>query len=231
MLPGLLTGHQGARLSADAAGTSIEGPQALLVSNNPYEMTDIAGLGRRARLDGGTLGVAAVRVDSARQAIQLLRRGHGTELTVLTADQVTISADAPQIPVGIDGETVTMPAPVRCTIRPRALRVLLPRQRPGVPVPKPPLDWPRLRELASVPSQPRIKAHAGLSRAPSGVTASLMPKAVRLAMDAGHQSSALLVRRARAPVQPPRGFGSFRWAARRPDSARRSPVRARPREA
>jgi diacylglycerol kinase family enzyme len=149
LLPDLLKGHQGAHLSAQAAGTRIEGPQALLVSNGPYEMTDVAGLGRRARLDAGTLGVVAVRVDSARQAAGLLRRGHGTGLTALTAEEVTIDADAPQIPVGIDGETVMLPTPVRCAIRPRALRVVVPRQRPGVPAPKAALEWPRLRQLAS----------------------------------------------------------------------------------
>jgi len=58
-LPDLLSGHRGALLTARAAGTRIEGPQALLLSNDPYEMTDIAGLGRRARLDTGTLGVVA----------------------------------------------------------------------------------------------------------------------------------------------------------------------------
>ena len=99
-------------------------------------MGDVAGLGRRARLDAGTLGVVAVRVDSARQAIGLLRRGHGPGLTTLTAGEVTVDADAPQIPVGIDGETVMLPAPVRCAIQPRALRVVVPRQRPGVPAPK-----------------------------------------------------------------------------------------------
>ena len=87
MLPDLLKGHQGARLSAQAGGTRIEGPQALLVSNDPYGMGDVAGLGRRARLDAGTLGVVAVRVDSARQAAGLLRRGHGTGLTALTAER------------------------------------------------------------------------------------------------------------------------------------------------
>ena len=45
-LPDLLTGHRGARLTARAAGTRIEGPQALLVSNDPYKMSDMAGLGR-----------------------------------------------------------------------------------------------------------------------------------------------------------------------------------------
>ncbi len=44
----------------------ITGPQALLVSNDPYELGDIAGLGRRARLDAGTLGVVAVTVNNAR---------------------------------------------------------------------------------------------------------------------------------------------------------------------
>jgi diacylglycerol kinase family enzyme len=154
MLPDLLKGHHGAHLSAQAAGTRIEGPQALLVSNDPYGMGDVAGLGRRARLDVGTLGVVAVQVDSARQAAGLLRHGHGHGLTVLTAEQVTVDADTPEIPVGIDGETVMLPTPVRCTIQPRALRVVVPKERPGVPAPKPPLEWPRLRQLASFRAQP-----------------------------------------------------------------------------
>ena len=45
MLPDLLSGHQEVRLSARAGATRIEGPQALLVSNGPYEMSEIAGLG------------------------------------------------------------------------------------------------------------------------------------------------------------------------------------------
>ena len=98
--------------------------------------------------------MVAIRVDSARQAAGLIRRGHGTGLTVLTAEQVTVDADTPQIPVGIDGETVMLPTPVHCTIQPRALRVIVPKERPGVPAPKPPLEWPRLRQLASFRSQP-----------------------------------------------------------------------------
>jgi hypothetical protein len=98
--------------------------------------------------------VVAVRVDSARQAIGLLRRAHGQGLTVLTAGEVTVDADTPEIPVGIDGETVMLPAPVRCAIRPRALRVAVPRERPGVPAPKAALEWPRLRQLASFPAEP-----------------------------------------------------------------------------
>ena len=149
LLPDLLKGQQGARLSAHAAGTDIDRPQALLVSNDPYAMTDVAGLGRRPRLDAGQLGVVAVQVNSAPQAVELVRRGHGDGLTILVADEVTVDADAPEIPVGIDGETVMMPTPVRCAIRPLALRVVVPRNRPGVPAPRQPLEWPRLRRLAS----------------------------------------------------------------------------------
>ena len=154
MLPDLLHGHRGARLSAQAGDIGIDGPQALLVSNGQYDMSDVAGLGRRDRLDAGVLGVVAVRVDSARQAVELARRGHGAGLTVLTADEVIVDADAAEIPVGIDGETVMLPTPVRCTIQPRALSVVVPRERPGVPSPKPALEWPRLRQLASFRPQP-----------------------------------------------------------------------------
>jgi diacylglycerol kinase family enzyme len=150
MLPDMLSGHQGAHLTVRADGRVIlDGPQAVLVSNNPYETGDIAGLDRRARLDQGVLGVAGVKVDNAAQAAGLLNRvGRSRELTALTAHEVIIDSDAPQIPVGIDGESVLMPTPVRCTIRPLALRVQVPRNRPGVPEPAPQLDWARLRRLA-----------------------------------------------------------------------------------
>ena len=149
VLPDLLTGHRGAKLTARAGATTITGPQALLVSNGLYALNDIAGLGRRACLDAGTLGVVAVTVNSALQAAGLLRGARGRGLTTLTADQVVVDADTTEIPVGIDGETVMLPSPVRCTIRPRALRVQVPRDRPGVRPPKPELDWTTLRQLAS----------------------------------------------------------------------------------
>jgi diacylglycerol kinase family enzyme len=147
-LPDLLQGHRGARLLARADGTEIEAPQALLVSNNAYGTGDIAGLGRRARLDRGTLGVVAVTVSSAAQAIGLLRGRHATGLSVLTTKQIEITADTPQIPVGVDGESILMSTPVTCTVSPGALRVWVPRDRPGVPAPKARLDWARLRQLA-----------------------------------------------------------------------------------
>jgi diacylglycerol kinase family enzyme len=146
MLPDLLAGHQGAHLVVRVDGQVIlDGPQAVLVSNNPYETGDIAGLGRRARLDQGVLGVVGVKIENAAQAAGLLRKAQRSRsVTVFTAREVVIDADQPQIPVGIDGESVLMPTPVRCTIHPLALRVRVPRARPGVPEPRPAMDWSRL---------------------------------------------------------------------------------------
>jgi diacylglycerol kinase family enzyme len=148
LLPEFLAGHRGARLRVRAGNVTIEGPQAVLVSNNPYGMGDVAGLGRRARLDGGVLGLVGVRVDSAMQAAGLLRGRHGHGLAMLVAGEVVVEADAPSIPVGVDGEALSLATPVRCTVRPKALRVRVPRDRPGVPLPKPPMNWSRLRQIA-----------------------------------------------------------------------------------
>jgi diacylglycerol kinase family enzyme len=157
ILPDLLSGHRGAKLSARAGDTTVTAPQALLVSNDPYEISDVAGLGRRARLDAGILGVIAVTVNNALQAVMLLRGAKGQGLTVLRAGEVVVEADAPEIPVGIDGETVMMPTPVICTIRPKVLRVRVPRHRPGVltAAAEPRFNWSALVKLASFRSGDR----------------------------------------------------------------------------
>jgi diacylglycerol kinase family enzyme len=155
LLPDLLGSHHGPQLTAHVDGTQISEPQALLVANNPYGTGDIAGLGRRVRLDRGVLGVVAVTVGSARQALGLLRARHTAQVQVLTARTVTITADTKRLPAGIDGEAVSLTVPVRCTIRPRALRVWVPRERPGVAPPRPELDWARLWHLAGWGRRPQ----------------------------------------------------------------------------
>jgi diacylglycerol kinase family enzyme len=149
-LPDLLRGRRGAHLVADlGGGATIDAPQALLVSNDPYQASDLAGLGRRARLDRGVLGVIAVRVDSARQAVALLNRAHERGLRRAETREVRVTADQSEIPVGIDGETVHLATPVRCTSRPGALRVRLPRDRPGIRPPRGRLDASALWTLAT----------------------------------------------------------------------------------
>jgi diacylglycerol kinase family enzyme len=161
LLPDLLQGHRGGRLTALADGMEISGPQALLIGNNPYGTGDIAGLGRRIRLDRGELGVVAVTVASAREAAGLISGRRAAGLRALTARDVIVTADTEQVPVGIDGEAVTLTSPVRCTVRHRALRVWVPRDRPGVPAPKPDLDWAALCRLAAGSRKPRAAGTSG----------------------------------------------------------------------
>ncbi|MFH9694241.1 diacylglycerol/lipid kinase family protein [Streptomyces globisporus] len=148
MLPDLLAHRDGPRLSVRAEGVTVEQPQAVLVSNNPYRTDDPAGLGHREQLDSGVLGVLGVKVDSAAQAAGVLRGPRAPGLAQLTAQEVVIEADADAIPVGVDGEALSLPVPVRCRIRPGALRVRVPRDRPGVPRGRPPMDWHRVRRMA-----------------------------------------------------------------------------------
>ncbi|WP_237739481.1 hypothetical protein [Arthrobacter sp. TB 26] len=90
----------------------------------------------------------ALSASSTREAVGLLRRATKRGLIQRTGVEVVVDADVPEIPVGVDGEALLIPTPVRCTIEPGALRVLVPRHRPGVPPAQPALDLVRLRELA-----------------------------------------------------------------------------------
>jgi diacylglycerol kinase family enzyme len=161
-LPDLISGQRGASLSvragpADASADgeqTLAGPQAVLVANNPYGTGDVAGLGRRARLDTGLLEVVGVKVRSAREAVRLLRGSRSGGLGARLVSEVTVDADAAEIPVGIDGEAVMMPTPVQCTIRPAALTVRVPRDRPGVPTPRARMNWAQLWQLAAPAVRP-----------------------------------------------------------------------------
>jgi len=153
------TTESSGNLSVRVGDVSVASTQAILVSNNPYGSGRISDMGRRNRLDQGVLGVIAGRLDSATRAIGLLRRERGRTLTVLSGPEAIIDADAAEIPVGIDGEAVSVATPVHCTIRPGALRVRLPRDRPGVPAPATRIQWDRLWRLAA--GRSRDPAHAG----------------------------------------------------------------------
>ena len=149
VLPDLLSGQRGPGLTLCVDGMVVEDPQAVLVSDNPYGMGDLAGLGRRARLDSGRLGVVAVSVAGPRQAVGLLRGTTVHGLVSLIAPEAVITSAADRVPAGIDGEAVWLPTPVRCTVRPRALRVRVPRRRPGVPLRRPRWSWAALWRLAT----------------------------------------------------------------------------------
>ena len=67
-----------------------------------------------------------------------MRGSRSRGLTSLAGREVVIDADTAQIPVGVDGEALVLDTPVRCGVQPAALRVRVPRDRPGVPDVKPP---------------------------------------------------------------------------------------------
>ncbi|MFB6962921.1 diacylglycerol/lipid kinase family protein [Streptomyces sp. NPDC056309] len=150
ILPEFLARHEGPELVVRAGLLTVEGPDAVLVSNNPYQVDDPAGLGRRAQLDSGLLGVLAARAETPAETAARLRSGQTHGLARLaTPDDVVVHADVPALPAGLDGEAVTLPTPVRCRISPRALRVRVPRHRPGAqPAGRPP-GWAAIRRAAS----------------------------------------------------------------------------------
>ncbi|MYW18337.1 diacylglycerol kinase [Streptomyces sp. SID2955] len=158
LMPDLLAREGARRLDARVDGTRLADQQALLISNNPYVSPDeLSGGGRRPALDSGELGVIGIRVENAAQAAELAVRGSQAQgLSVTTARWVEVTAGGPPgpvdgeagIPVAVDGEALWLRTPVTCSVRPGALRVLLPRDRPGAPPPAPPVDWRKLLALA-----------------------------------------------------------------------------------
>lgn len=92
----------------------------ILVSNNPYRLRAV-GAGSRPRMDTGTLGVAVFEPGQG--------RGHSPVLQ-WAVPAFEVRSGAP-VPAGLDGEAVTLQAPVRFTIRPGALRVRIAPRHPG----------------------------------------------------------------------------------------------------
>jgi len=108
--------------------TRWQGAQLVLVSNNPYRPPRPGVPGNRAGLQGGVLGVIAVRVVEPRELLPFM----STESTGaiprfpgwldFTTPTLTIGADAP-VGVALDGEAIVLDPPLRFESLPAALRV------------------------------------------------------------------------------------------------------------
>ena len=149
MLPDLLSGESGTPLTVRDGGRTLTDLQAVLVSNNPY------GSGRASRTRppdparSGDPGILAGHLASAAEAVSLLRGQQNSAITSSTAHgEVIVDAEDPDHSGGHRRRGVAVDTPVHCTIRPRALRVRLPKVRPGVPPPPPKIDVPRLWQIA-----------------------------------------------------------------------------------
>ncbi len=100
---------------------------AILVSNNRYRLGSAVGSGTRPRIDDGLLGITVVGAPRGRN-----EDGGGAQRPwrEWTAPEFEVESHAP-IAAGIDGEAVTLEAPLRFHIRPAVLRVRIARDHPG----------------------------------------------------------------------------------------------------
>jgi diacylglycerol kinase family enzyme len=138
MLPQLL-GPDSEQFSfeLDAADGVLQNACLVLVSNNVYELERLGGFGSRPHLDRGELGVVAVVVNGAADVAQLVtlelagRAGTFSGWHQWSAPTVEVRSDR-DVAVGVDGEALTLPAPLRFETVPGALRVRVARSAPGV---------------------------------------------------------------------------------------------------
>ncbi|HEV2980758.1 MAG TPA: diacylglycerol kinase family protein [Solirubrobacteraceae bacterium] len=113
-------------------GSNCDDAPLVLVSNNPYRLTHMAGAGTRERLDSATLGVVAARVHSAGDVSRLValelvgQVGRFPGLLTWSTDKFEVHSSGP-VEVGLDGEALVLEPPLRFASLPGALRVRVPR--------------------------------------------------------------------------------------------------------
>ena len=103
-------------------GSPRSSAAVILVSNNVYRIGRVIGSGTRPRMDAGQLGVTVMGAASP--------SSHRQPLQQWATPEFTIESDG-DIPLGVDGEALTMPSPVTLQIRPGALRVRIAPHHPG----------------------------------------------------------------------------------------------------
>ena len=110
----------------------LESILAVVVSNNPYEFTRWDRLGQRHRLDTGTLQVSVFDASALDELERLLS---GTlsgaiefrpALHHWTSERLETGVLGDMVRAGVDGEPITLEAPLRFSVDPGALRVLVP---------------------------------------------------------------------------------------------------------
>ncbi len=105
----------------------------VLVSNNPYQLTHLSGVGTRERIDGGVLGVVAARIRGSAEAsrfVALELVGQASRFPGLMSwatPEFEVRSGGP-VEIGLDGEALLLDPPLRFASIPGALRVRVPRQ-------------------------------------------------------------------------------------------------------
>ena len=115
----------------------LEGVVAVVVSNNPYEFARWDRLGQHHRLDTGSLQVSVFDASTLEELERLLA---GTLLGAIefrpalrhwTSERLEMGAFGERVQTGVDGEPITLEAPLRFSVDPGALRVLVPEGLPA----------------------------------------------------------------------------------------------------
>jgi hypothetical protein len=104
----------------------------LLVSNDVYRLDSMSGFGTRPRIDDGLLGVVTVNVNRASdipalvtaEATGRIRRFRGYR--AWSTREFVVDSSEPLIDVGVDGEALCLPPPLRFRSLPGILRVRTP---------------------------------------------------------------------------------------------------------
>jgi diacylglycerol kinase family enzyme len=108
----------------------------LMVSNGPYRLDRMFGMGTRPRMDAGVLGIVSVAIDGPGEAAEFIAlEGAGQAARfrgwrTWSATEFVVEADKP-VPAGVDGEALTLDPPLRFVTHPGALRVRLAPHHPG----------------------------------------------------------------------------------------------------
>ncbi len=115
----------------------LESIVAVVVSNNPYEFARWDRLGQRHSLDTGMLQVSVLDAGTFDELEQLLAGTlHGVmelrpALRHWTSEHLEMGFLGEMVRAGVDGEPVTLEAPLRFSVNPGALRVLVPEGLPA----------------------------------------------------------------------------------------------------
>jgi diacylglycerol kinase family enzyme len=118
-------------------GALLESVVAVVVSNNPYEFARWDRFGQRHRLDTGTLQVSVLDAGTLEELERLLA---GTLLGAVefrpalrhwTSERLEAGVPGEVVRAGIDGEPIALEAPLRFSVDPGALRVLVPEGSPA----------------------------------------------------------------------------------------------------
>jgi len=105
----------------------------LFVGNNRYETAGLR-IGTRLSLESGLLWVCTAprgeRENFARVALRaFVGRATNQELNVIEAKEIWVQPGTARVNVSTDGEVTVMDAPLHYSVRPRALQVIVPRNK------------------------------------------------------------------------------------------------------